>query len=80
MKWIRSVLESSIHLYSQSIILPDTVQNIGKQDKQFSFLQFVLETKLPATTLEGYKYHKKRTLEYRARTPNPGLGVELQNV
>lgn len=36
--------------------------------------------KLPAITLEGYKYYEKRRLAYRDRTPNPGLGAELGNV
>lgn len=44
------------------------------------FLPLFWKTKLPAITLEGCKYYKKRRLEYRARTFNSDLGVELGNV
>lgn len=69
-----------MNCYIQSLSLcTDTVQNIGEQDSFYSFSLF-WKMKLPAITLEGYKYYEKRRLAYRDRTPNPGLGAELGNV
>lgn len=72
------MLESFALLHSKSVTLHRHCAGYWRT-RQFSFLQF-WKMKLPAITLEGYKYYEKRRLAYRDRTPNPGLGAELGNV